>query len=131
MASPINSQNVVLITMVGTAIVVVGSDLQEGGIKGTHLLGLGIVYLGLAAVDDFAPKLAIPFSVLVLVGVLLTRGPKVLNALGGISSSNASLKDAAQGPIQNPSPASGAVVPPRPPRRSAPSTITINYGNRI
>lgn len=131
MASPINSQNVVLITMVGTAIVVVGSDLQDGGIKGTHLLGLGIVYLGLAAVDDFAPKLAIPFSVLVLVGVLLTRGPKVLNALGGISSSNTTLKEAAQGPIQNPSPASGTVVPPRPPRRSAPSTITINYGNRI
>lgn len=134
MASPpINSDNVVLITMVGTAIVVVGSDLQSGGIKGTHLLGLGIVYLALAAVNDFAPKLAIPFSVLVLVGVLLTRGPKVLNALGGISSSNATLSDAAKGPIQNPSPTqntNGVVIPRRMPVRTAPSTITINYGNR-
>lgn len=131
---PINSSNVVLITMVGTAIVVVGSDLQSGGIKGTHLLALGMVYLALSAVDDFAPKLALPFSALVLIGVLLTRGPKIISALGGIGSNDATLKQAANGPVGNPSPVSnnttGAVIPPRPARRSAPGVITINYGNR-
>lgn len=129
MTAPINAQNVVLVTMVTTAVVVVGSDLQSGGIKGTHLIGLGLVYAALAALNDFAPKLAIPFSVLVLAGVLLTRGPKLITALGGISSTNKTLADAANKPLAL-APATNPVVPPKPRRRSVPSTITINYGNR-
>lgn len=129
MASPINANNVVLVTMVGTAVVVIGSDLKEGkGIRGTHLLGLGLVYASLAALNDFAPKLAIPFSVLVLVGVLLYRGPGIIDAFGNVGTSSANLTDVAKGTAnvqtQN---TSGHVQPPRQPRRSSPSVVTIPY----
>lgn len=73
--------------MVGTGGIVVMSDIQEGkGIRGTHLLAIGIVFIALTAAADTVPGIATPFSLLVFLGIALTKGAKVFNGLtGGVS----------------------------------------------
>jgi len=73
--------NLVVMSMVGSAGVVVASDIQDGkGIRGTHLLALGFVFIALSATSDFAPKVATPFALLVFTGIILTKGPKLFKA---------------------------------------------------
>ena len=84
--NPEAAKNIVLISMVGTGLLVIADDIHQGkGIRGTHLLGLGLVYVGLSAAQDFAPKVAVPFAILVFVGVALTKGANLVNAIGNVS----------------------------------------------
>jgi hypothetical protein len=102
---------VVLISMLGTGVLVIGNDIKnKGGIHGTHLLGLGIVYIGLTAMNQVSPKLAIPFSILVFVAVALATGPSLLTSIGNYTSSNTKLPGYKQDPSTF---VPGAVVPPK------------------
>jgi cell wall-associated NlpC family hydrolase len=75
-------------SLLGTGLVVVAANAAKGQApKPRSILGLGFVYVALAAMADFAPKLAGPFAALVFVGTLLTEGAPALgaveHALGG------------------------------------------------
>jgi hypothetical protein len=109
----VNNDNIVILSMVGIGILVVADDLKKGGLKGTHLLALGVVYLILTGASDVAPKVAAPFALLTFTGVALYKGPDLLNSIGGIGS-NAGATPAANNP-NNPAPANsgGVVIAPK------------------
>ena len=68
--------------MLGTGVVVIIANASKGQApKPRAVLGLGFVYMALAALGDFAPKLAAPFAALVFVGTLLTEGAPALDAV--------------------------------------------------
>lgn len=69
---------------VGTALVVVAANTIEQAPKRDYLkqiLGSAVYVFILAAMNEFAPEVASKLALLVLVGVLLTRGVVVLNKL--------------------------------------------------
>jgi len=101
--------------MVGSTIIVVASDIKKGGISGTHLLALGVVFIALTAANDVSPKVGGPFAVLVFAGIALTKGPDVIKSIGGIGSSG-SARNAMSGTNPGsvaPAHAGGVVVPPK------------------
>jgi cell wall-associated NlpC family hydrolase len=74
----------VTLAMVGTGVVVIVANAAKGQApKPRAVLGLGAVYMALAALGDFAPQLAGPFAALVFTGTLLTEGAPALDALAG------------------------------------------------
>lgn len=80
----VSPHTAVVLSMVGTGVVIVISDAVEGAFpRPRAILGLGVVYVALAALADLSPRLAVPFSALVFTGVLLTKGS---HALAGIQS---------------------------------------------
>jgi hypothetical protein len=109
----VNNDNIVILSMVGIGILVVADDLKKGGLKGTHLLALGVVYLVLTGASDVAPKLAAPFALLTFAGVALYKGPDLLDSIGSIGSSDAGATPAAN--PNNPAPAhsGGVYIPPK------------------
>jgi cell wall-associated NlpC family hydrolase len=101
-----NPRTIVTASLLGTGLVVVAANAAKGQApKPRSILGLGFVYVALAAMADFAPKLAGPFAALVFVGTLLTEGAPALNAvehaLGG--SGQLGLGDAGQPTLGTPS----------------------------
>jgi len=87
----LNSKNVVAMSLVGSGIIVTIDDIRTDGIKGTHLLALGVVYIAVSAATDISPSVGVPFALLVFTGIALTKGTKVFNAIGDASSSKKSL----------------------------------------
>jgi cell wall-associated NlpC family hydrolase len=82
----------VTVSLLGTGLVVIAANAAKGQApKPRSILGLGVVYLGLAAVGDFAPQLAGPFAVLVFTGTLLTEGGGALDAVSGALTSKGNL----------------------------------------
>jgi hypothetical protein len=81
-------KNVVLMSMVGSGAIVAIDDIRSGGIKGTHLLALGFVYIAVSAATDVAPQVGVPFALLVFAAIALTKGANVFNAVGKASTSN-------------------------------------------
>jgi hypothetical protein len=77
------NQNIVAMSLVGSAALVTVDDIRTGGIKGTHLLALGFVYIAVSAATDVAPAFGVPFALLVFVGIALTKGANVFNAIAG------------------------------------------------
>lgn len=77
-----NDKNVVLMSMVGSGAIVTIDDIRNGGIKGTHLLALGIVYIGVSAATDISPAVGVPFALLIFAAIALTKGATVFNAIG-------------------------------------------------
>lgn len=108
-----NPKNIVILSLVGTGGVVIVSDIQEGnGIRGTHLLALGIVGVVLTATADTVPKIAIPLALLVFVGVLLSKGAKLFgNLTGGLTATTKVHGQAAANTVKQSSNVSGTVVP--------------------
>jgi len=94
-------RQIVTASMIGTGIIVVVANAAKGNApKPRSILGLGFVYMALAAVADFAPQLAGPFAALVFTGTLLTEGAPALEAIGGAvgGSGQLGLADAGGGP---------------------------------
>lgn len=124
-------KNVVIVSMLGTGALVIADDIKnKGGIHGTHLLGLGIVYIGITAANDFAPKVAVPLALLVFAAVALAKGPKLIDAFGTIGSSSANLPGYASNPstLVPGSSGNGVVIAPKKPVRSTgPSGIRSSY----
>jgi hypothetical protein len=87
----LNSKNVVAMSLVGSGIIVTVDDIRTDGIKGTHLLALGIVYIAVSAATDISPQVGVPFALLVFTTIALTKGAKVFNAIGDASSSKKKL----------------------------------------
>lgn len=84
-----NDKSVVLMSMVGSGAIVTIDDIRSGGgIKGTHLLALGFVYIAVSAATDVAPQVGVPFALLVFAAIALTKGANVFNAVGKASTSN-------------------------------------------
>lgn len=81
-----NPKDVVVMSMVGSGMLVVVDDVRTGGIKGTHILALGMVFIVVSASADIAPQVAVPFSLLVFTGIALTKGAKVFNAFGNVGN---------------------------------------------
>ena len=81
-------KNVVLMSMVGSGAIVAIDDIRSGGIKGTHLLALGFVYIAVSAATDVVPQVGVPFALLVFAAIALTKGANVFNAVGKASTSN-------------------------------------------
>lgn len=75
-------KNVVLMSMVGSGAIVTIDDIRKGGIKGTHLLALGFVYIAVSAATDVAPQVGVPFALLVFAAIALTKGADVFNSVG-------------------------------------------------
>lgn len=94
-----DSKNVVLVSMAGSALIVTIDDIRTDGIKGTHLLALGFVYIAVSGVADVAPAVGVPFALLVFAAIALTKGANVFNAIGTASGS----KKKFPGYKQNPS----------------------------
>ena len=121
----VDSKNVVLLSMVGTGGIVVMSDIQEGkGIRGTHLLAIGVVFVVLTAAADTVPGIATPFSLLVFLGIALTKGAKVFNGItGGVSKNTTPV--AGSGNSSDAGSATHVVVPPKTRHRNTgPSQVT-------
>lgn len=114
--------------MIGTGGIVVMSDIQEGkGIRGTHLLAVGMVFIALTAAADTVPKLATPFSILVFLGVALTKGASVFNAISKnvTDSGSTTVTPVGAGNSGSSGQASSTVVPPKRRQRSTgPSSVT-------
>lgn len=78
-----NSKNAVLMSMVGSGVIVTVDDIRTGGgVKGTHLLALGIVYIAVSAAADVSPAVGVPFALLVFATIALTKGADVFTSLG-------------------------------------------------
>lgn len=106
----VDGKNIVLLSMVGSAGIVVVSDVQDSGsINGTHLLALGIVSVGMTAAADTVPKVAVPLSLLILFGIMLSKGAKVFGKLANRVSSPPANPVASNSTVS----ATGVVVPPR------------------
>lgn len=86
-----NDKNIVLMSMVGSGAIVTIDDIRTGGIKGTHLLALGVVYIAVSAATDVAPQVGVPFALLVFAAIALTKGANVFNSVGKATSSNKKL----------------------------------------
>lgn len=85
-------RTIVTASLIGTGIVVVVANAAKGQApKPRSILGLGFVYVALAAVADFAPQLAGPFAALVFTGTLLTEGGPALDAVAGALSGTGQL----------------------------------------
>lgn len=83
-----NDKNVVILSMVGSGVIVTIDDVRTGGIKGTHLLALGFVYIAVSAATDVAPQVGVPFALLVFAAIALTKGANVFNSVGKAAQSN-------------------------------------------
>lgn len=107
-------KNLVLLSMVGSAGIVVASDVQDSGsINGTHLLALGIVSVGITAAADTVPKVAVPLALLIFAGLLLSRGAKIFNNLSNKLASKGNTTAPGTNANASVGNASGVVVPPR------------------
>ena len=93
-----DSKNVVALSLVGSGVIVTIDDIRTDGIKGTHLLALGIVYIAVSAATDISPQIGVPFALLVFTSIALTKGTKVFNSLGDAASSNKKLPGYASKP---------------------------------
>lgn len=118
-------KGVILVAMLGTGVIVVANDIKnEGGIHGTHVLALGIVYVGITAANEVSPRIAVPLSLLIFAAVALTKGPGVLDSITKYASSS----DKSSLPTYGQDPSTfvpGAVVPPKSRLRSTgPSGIS-------
>jgi murein DD-endopeptidase MepM/ murein hydrolase activator NlpD len=81
-----NPKSVVLFSMAATGVIVIGGDAAKGKVpKPREVLGLFFTYLAIAAVADFAPKLAEPTAILVLTSSALYKGPALFNAIGNVN----------------------------------------------
>lgn len=121
----VDSKNVVLLSMIGTGGIVVISDIQGGkGIRGTHLLAVGMVFIVLTAAADTVPKIATPFALLVFLGVALTKGAKVFNGItSNVTTTSAPVMGAGNSASSGQS--NNVVVPPkRRQRNTGPSQVT-------
>lgn len=84
-----NDKNIVLMSMVASGAIVTIDDIRTGGgIKGTHLLALGFVYIAVSAATDVAPQVGVPFALLVFAAIALTKGADVFTAIGKGTSKN-------------------------------------------
>jgi len=113
--------------MLGTGVVVIIANASKGQApKPRAVLGLGFVYMALAALGDFAPKLAAPFAALVFVGTLLTEGAPALdavaNAVTGVGQLG--LGDAGGGGLGSSSTTSSIKPGPATPGDVGPGTAT-------
>jgi len=82
-----SDKNIVLMSMAGSGVIVTIDDIRNGGIKGTHLLALGVVYIAVSAATDISPAVGVPFALLVFASIALTKGADVFNAIGKGTSS--------------------------------------------
>jgi hypothetical protein len=94
----VTNKNVVLMSMVGSGAIVTIDDIRNGGIKGTHLLALGFVYIAVSAATDVAPQVGVPFALLVFAAIALTKGADVFNSVGKATKGNAKLPKYGQSP---------------------------------
>jgi hypothetical protein len=74
-------------SLIGSGVIVTVDDIRTDGIKGTHLLALGIVYIAVSAATDISPAVGVPFALLVFASIALTKGANVFNAIGEASQS--------------------------------------------
>jgi hypothetical protein len=74
--------------MAGSGVIVTIDDIRTGGIKGTHLLALGFVYIGVSALTDVSPGVGVPFALLVFATIALTKGVRVFNDIANVSTGN-------------------------------------------
>ena len=111
--------------MVGTGGIVVVSDIQVGkGIRGTHLLAIGVVFIVLTAAADTVPAIATPFALLVFLGIALTKGAKVFTGITGGMSNN-SKPVVGTGNSADSGTATNVVIPPKQRQRNTgPSQVT-------
>lgn len=86
-----NDKNVVAMSLVASGVIVTIDDIRTDGIKGTHLLALGVVYIAVSAATDIAPSVGVPFALLVFASIALTKGANVFNSIGEAASSNKKL----------------------------------------
>jgi hypothetical protein len=108
-----DNKNLVILAMVGSTIIVVADDIKKGGISGTHLLALGVVFIALSAANDVSPRIGGPFALLVFAGIALTKGPDVISAIGNVGSSSGNKTVATNPGYIAPAHAGGVVVPPK------------------
>lgn len=86
------AHKIVVVSMVGTAGVVVVGDFAKGDTPSARsLLGLGVVFALLAGASDVAPEAAGPFAGLVFAGAALTKGAPAFDALAHAAQSKAGL----------------------------------------
>jgi murein DD-endopeptidase MepM/ murein hydrolase activator NlpD len=83
MADSGSARQNVLLAMALTGGIVIVADAHKGSMpRPRNVLGLGFAFMGLAALADPAPSLAIPFAWLVAISTMLDRGPDALAGVG-------------------------------------------------
>lgn len=80
-----DARNTVLLSMALTGGIVIVADARKGEMpRPRNIFGLAFAYMGLAALADVAPSIAIPFAYLITAATALDRGTE---ALQGINTS--------------------------------------------
>ena len=67
--------------LVASGIVVTIDEIQRGKLEPSRYFGLVAAFLMLSVVSQFQPGLARGFAWLLLLALLLTRGPRVLDSI--------------------------------------------------
>lgn len=78
-----SARNTVLLSMALTGGIVIIADARKGSMpRPRNIFGLAFAYMGLAALADVAPNVAVPFAWLVTTATALQRGPDALQGIG-------------------------------------------------
>jgi hypothetical protein len=66
-----------------TGAIVAGANVVEKKtVSGKQLIGTGVYLVGLAGINETSPDIAGKFALIVLIGVLFTKGPALVKGMG-------------------------------------------------
>lgn len=93
-----NPRQVVVISLLGTAAVAIAGSIFRGSLpSGRRMFAIGVVYVGLAATADVAPRVTAPLAGLVFVSTTLVEGVDAARAVGKVSTGKGPLVPAGRG----------------------------------